>query len=111
MSTDDNTDDPFQSDWWHQYAEHAMTELVPKLQDSSVTVSIVPRGETDIKFALETGMSIMLDKPIILVVTPGAQIPDKLRRVADRIIESENIFEDSTFAPRLQRAIAEIVPE
>lgn len=109
--TDDNTGDPFESDWWHAYAEHALTDLVPKLQDSSVTVSLVPRSETDIKFALETGMSIMLDKPIILVISPGTKVPDKLRKVADAIIETDGIGTDPTFHARLGAAIERVVPE
>lgn len=32
-------------------------------------------------------MSIMYDKPIILAVFPGAEVPDHLRRVADEIVD------------------------
>lgn len=69
--------------WLHR----ALTELAPMIEASAVTVSLAPRGETDVKFAVELGLSIMFDKPIIVAVTPGQPIPDHLRRVADDIVE------------------------
>lgn len=57
------------------------------IEGSRLTVSLVPQGPADIKFAVELGLSIMLDKPIIAVVEPGQEIPGKLRAVADRIVE------------------------
>lgn len=79
-------DDPEAQEW----VKHVLDELVPKLKASSVTVSLVPDGPSDVKFAVELGMSIMLDKPIILAVRPGVQIPDHLRRVADEIVDFSN---------------------
>lgn len=76
-------DDPETQAW----VKHVLTDLVPKVQDSSVTISIVPTGEVDVKFAVELGVSIMLDKPVILLVTPGARVPEHLARVADEIVE------------------------
>jgi hypothetical protein len=46
-------------------------------------------GEPDVKFSVELGMSIMLDKPILAVVQPGAKVPDHLARVADLIVECD----------------------
>jgi hypothetical protein len=80
-------DDPFDTPEWHGYAKDAMERLVPMMADSTVTVSLVPDGSTDIKFALELGMSIMMDKPIIAVVEPGTKVPAKLAKVADAIVE------------------------
>jgi hypothetical protein len=71
------------------YAERVLTELVPKIEDSAVTVSLVPSGPSDVKFAVELGLSIMLDKPIIAVVDPGAEVPAKLVQVADEIVEAD----------------------
>lgn len=60
------------------------------INDSSVCVSIVPENamQTDVKFAVELGFMIMMDKPIIAVVRPGTKVPSKLVLVADIIIES-----------------------
>lgn len=71
------------------WAERVQAHVLPAIQTSAATVSLVPDGETDIKFAVELGLSIMLDKPLIMVVQPGTKVPDKIVRVADRIIEAD----------------------
>jgi hypothetical protein len=96
------TDDPFDSPEWRRYSQRAMHELVPMIADSTVTISLTPQGETDIKFALELGLSIMMDKPIIAVVEPGTKVPGKLAKVADEIVEGS--WDDPE---RMQRRIAE----
>lgn len=70
---------------------HVEDELIPMITNSAITISLVPTGKADIKFAVELGLCIMLDKPIIAVVTPGRRIPDHLRRVADEIVEIADI--------------------
>ena len=82
---DDLRDDPEFRAWEKSVRE----ELVPKLSNSALTVSLVPEGETDIKFAIELGLSIMLDKPIIAVVRPGVKVPERLARVVDRWVEGD----------------------
>ena len=94
-------DDPDARAW----AARVERELVPMIEDSAASVSIVPTGETDIKFAVELGISIMLDKPIILLVVPGARVPAKLARIADAIIEG------SPGDPELGRRIHEVLDE
>jgi hypothetical protein len=83
------TDDPFESEEWKRYADRAIDELVPMIRDSAVTISVVPDGPGDVKFAVELGFSIMMDKPIIAVVQPGAKVPSRLIAVADEIIEMD----------------------
>ena len=61
--------------------------VLPMIRKSAMTMTVVPKGETDIKFAVELGLSIMLDKPLVLVIRPGMKIPDKLRAIADEVIE------------------------
>lgn len=81
--------DVYDSPEWRRWSSRVLTDVVPKLQDSGATVSIVPDDEGDVKFAVELGFSIMLDKPIILVVPPGRRVPDRLVRVADSIVEGD----------------------
>lgn len=72
-----------------EWRNRVQADLVPKLEDSAMTISLVPEGETDIKFAVELGLSIMMDKPIIAVFRPGTKIPERLARVADEIVEAD----------------------
>lgn len=69
------------------WADHVRTELVPKLAASALTVSLVPEGDADVKFAVELGLSIMMGKPVILAVAPGRTVPPGLAAVADEIVE------------------------
>ena len=80
------------------------------LLDSAATVSLVPSAESvDAKFAVELGLSIMLDKPLILVVAPGTRIPDRLVRVADAIVEGELSSPD--LRERLNDAVRKVLGE
>ena len=79
---EDLRDDPEFREWERDVREH----LIPKLNDSAITISLAPSGDPDVKYAVELGMSIMMDKPIMLVIAPGQKVPRKLRQVADKIV-------------------------
>ena len=79
---DDWTKDPTAKRWIKQ----VLSDMVPKMKDSAVVCSIVPDAEGDVKFWVELGASIMLDKPLIIVAFEGRDIPEKLRRVADEVL-------------------------
>jgi hypothetical protein len=95
-------DDPFESAGWLEYAQHARDTLEPMVRDSAVTMSLYT-GKIDPKMAMETGYMIMLDKPIIAVITPGTPVPAKLVTVADEIVEGE--VTDPDFEGRLHAAM------
>ena len=104
------------SDWINDpeaeaWARRALDELVPKLRDSFATISIVPEeaGIGDIKFALELGLTLMLDKPLVLAVVPGRRVPARLQRAADEIVEFDESDMQGTGA-RIRAAIDRIDP-
>lgn len=75
-----------------QFQRAVMEGLVPKVDGAAVCVSVVGEGDyanIDPEFCVQLGVMIMLDKPIIAVQMPGAVIPDKLRLVADEIVEAD----------------------
>jgi len=82
---DDPWNDPGAQDWLH----HVRTNVLPMVEDSSVCISLCPDGPPDIKFSVELGMMIMLDKPILIVAAPGQVIPRKLALVADRVVYAD----------------------
>lgn len=80
--SDDPWNDPQAQDWLH----YVRTHVLPMVEDANVVISLCPpREKVDVKFAVELGMSIMLDKPIVVVATSDEDVPDKLRTVADQI--------------------------
>lgn len=99
------SDDPFDSPEWREYARSAREELVPKIADSAVAVSLY-NGTLDPKMAIETGYMILMDKPIIAIVTPGAKVPRKLALVADEIVELA--LDDPSFQERLGAAVLRV---
>lgn len=99
-------DDPYDDPGWRRYARHAREKLEPMVADSAVCMSLYT-GKADPKMAIETGYMILLDKPIIAVVTPGAKVPLKLAKVADEIVEGD--IGDPDFQERMQAAIDRVM--
>ena len=82
------TGDVFESGEGREWAERVRRELVPMIEESAITVSVAPpSGEFDVKIAVELGVSILLDKPIIAVIPAGRTASPALLRVADRTFE------------------------
>lgn len=87
--------------------QRVVTEgLVPRIEGSAAFVSICPGVDRiDAKFCVELGVAIMLDKPILAVVEPGIAVSDRLRRVADVVVEADITTEEG------QRTVAEAIKE
>lgn len=90
------------------WARRVLDEVVPMIDGSSVFVSLVPREEVDIKFAVETGLALMMDKPIIVVIQPGMPLPSKLQAVADAIVEFD-ASDPAAMQERIQQAFREVM--
>lgn len=86
MSTNDWANDPEFAKW----AEDVIIGMAPKMAESAFVVSLVSPGKGDVKFWVELGASIMMNKPILAVVLKGAEVPPKLRLVADEIVYMPN---------------------
>lgn len=82
-------DDPFATDKWHGYADRFRKDVLPMIAATAHVLCLTPEKNSDIKFMLEVGAAICLDKPLVLLVTPGRTIPPRLARVADKIIEAD----------------------
>lgn len=72
---------------WDDFVAYHREHTVKEMAKSAYVMSLVPDAEhVDVKFAVELGLAIMLNKPLLAVVQPGTAIPDRLRQVADAII-------------------------
>lgn len=74
-----------------EFVRYHRENTLKAMSDSAFVTSIVPSGEADVKFAVELGLAIMLEKPIMLVAMPGVRIPPKLRELADEIVEDVDL--------------------
>lgn len=100
------SDDPWDTPEMRNWSQHVREELVPKLRASAAMISLYMSTNPDVKFATELGMSVLLDKPIIILVSPGVPVPDHVVRVADRIIEGDS--SDPTVMARLRDAVDDL---
>jgi hypothetical protein len=100
------------SNEWERFAREVREVLVPKVRGTQIVVSIVPltAAGVDAKFAVELGVAVMLDKPILAVVRPGLKIPEKLARVVDRFVEVDDIS-DPAARGRFLAALEELARE
>jgi hypothetical protein len=100
--------DVFDDPKFQAYCAHVKADLVPKLQGCEAAVHLVPVGDTDVKFAVELGFAIMLNKPIIAVLRPGATLPDKLRLVTDEIVHMPVHGDNASLADEVIAALTRI---
>ena len=83
----DLTDD--EREQWEEFVRNVREDALAKIADASFVVSLMPSGEADIKYAVELGLSIMLDKPLLVVAHPDATVPRHLQRVSDTIVYAD----------------------
>ena len=74
---------------WDEFVRQVREDAAQKIAQSSYVLSLMPREEVDVKYAVELGLSIMFDKPIVVVAHPDALIPGHLLRVADHIVRAD----------------------
>lgn len=88
---------------WGEFQRVVTEGLLPKLEDSAVCISLAPPADFDAKVAVELGAMILLDKPILVIAGPGRPVSNKLRLVADEVIEGDLMNPADT--ERIQSAI------
>ena len=64
----------------------AYNDILPKMEASAFVLALMTENQ-DLYLALQIGMSLLLDKPLFLVVPNEAWIAPRLRGIAEAIIE------------------------
>lgn len=72
---------------WNGIVRHTRNKLLPMMEKSAFMLNIAPDGKPDAKYCIELGMSVMLDKPVLVIAPAGCPVPARLRRVADEVVE------------------------
>lgn len=84
------SDDPWGDPKVRRWKHHVEREVIPMIESSDSVVSLAPPdGKADVKFAVELGLAIMLDKPIIVVASPSRPVPPKLALIATHVIDAD----------------------
>lgn len=78
-----------------EWEESVRDDLFPKVEDTSVFLSLAPGGKPDVKFCVELGAAIMFDKPILTVAMKGTSVTPGLRRISQRIVEDVDMGVDA----------------
>jgi hypothetical protein len=72
------------------FFRHVLHTVAPAIADSAYFVAITPPtgSEADVKMAVEVGLAVLMDKPIIVIRSEGRH-SDRLCRIADHVIEGD----------------------
>lgn len=93
-----------------KWVQHVLEEMVPKLESSRTFMALLDAddGPGNVKFWVELGAAISMDKPIIAVVVGNARVSKKIKLVADEIVRlPEGINADSS--QELARAVKRVL--
>lgn len=80
--------------------------VVDPMRGSAFAVVVYPGGVCP-KLAAEIGAAILMQKPILIAALPGVEVPEKLARVADSVVEVDPT--DPTGCLAFDRAVVELV--
>jgi hypothetical protein len=105
----DNDLAPDERKGWDDFVRHVREDLVHKVAESAFVASLVPGVDFDVKFAVELGTAIMLDKPIVPIAFPGRTVPPGLRRIAHAVIELEHDLDTEAGQLEMQRRLTEVM--
>lgn len=75
----------------HELTENAERDIRPKMRASKFCITVLVPDGNDTYLALQLGMALLLDKPLLLVGIDNAWIPPRLRLLADVVVEVESM--------------------
>lgn len=92
-----------------QLAEWAKKSLAG-VEESGSFIAVLDEGDLTAaraEFTLQIGHAVLTDKPLIITVPQGVKVPEKLRKVADRVVVY-NRDNPASLPTELARALTEM---
>jgi hypothetical protein len=90
--------------------EYARADILPKMEQSAFVLGVMGgTGGNDLFMALQIGLALTLDKPLILIVPPGSWVAPRLRSVARAVIEGDTA--DSATKEKLRVLLTVLMKE
>lgn len=79
---------PEEREQFDSWVGHHREATLRQMNDSAIVMSLAPpqEWEIDLNQALEIGLCLLLDKPLLVVAWTDRELPEKLRRVADEVV-------------------------
>lgn len=79
--------DEVSNEEWQEFVNDVRENVIKQMADSALVTTINPGDrEPDVKLAVETGMAILLDKPMVLLAHADDPIPPALERAAYAVV-------------------------
>ena len=97
---------------WKRYVANFRRNSLQELAQSAVCLSLYSGdgSDFDVKQATELGAILLLDRPMILLLAPGARVPTRLAKAADFVIEEWDI-DNPLCEARLQAILDMMIQE
>lgn len=90
---------PFNTDAFREFAQRTLSRTLPKILDSAYVITIAPEaGTAEIQMAVEIGLAILHEKPLIVMAQDGRVHGEKLLRIADHVVRGDLTTEEGRLA-------------
>jgi Trp operon repressor len=98
---------------WDRFVTAARKTVIEGIAPSALTMILSPPDpeNLDIKQAFEIGASLLLDKPLVLLVMSGRPVPPGLRRAAHTIIRLQEDLDTEAGRRELKRKLEPVLRE
>lgn len=90
-----------------QLMECANNDIIPQMRSSAFCMVALLPGDVDTFLALQVGVAILLEKPLLIIAIDNAWVPQRLRQLADAVVEGPSI-QDPGMRERLQAAVQQL---
>jgi hypothetical protein len=102
------SDDPWADPRAQRWLKHVRENVLPMVEESNAFAAIAPQGEPDIKFCVELGLGLMLDKPIVVIARARRDVPPKLWLIAEAVLIGD--IGDPKFQERIAETLKGVLP-
>ena len=96
MSEPKDFNDAEVEEFMRNLAEHAREDIIPKMRGSAFCLSLLTPDGVDPYLALQVGVALLLEKPLIIIAVAGAWVPERVRRLADYVVTGPSITDPAT---------------
>lgn len=87
MGIDPEADEEFQ-----RFVQHVRESTVQQMAESAFVTTLNPGDrEPDIKLAVETGLAVLMNKPIVVLATGSDPVPPGLERIAHAVVRVSDL--------------------